>query len=90
MTIHTNDCKKAIVTWIKANPGHVARQFYQPGDVKSFEHDATLEKNWKRETKEKDGNLTVREFDCRPYDDQLRATVWDDGNKIVRLVISGE
>lgn len=36
------------------------------------------------------GGLTKRSFDCRPYDSQLRAYVYDDGEKIVKINVQGE
>jgi hypothetical protein len=57
-------------------------------------------KNWKRIEKEKahgpfswgdpPGAKWRRGFDCRPFDDQLRAYVWDDGNQIIKVQIMGE
>jgi len=33
---------------------------------------------------------TCRAFDCRPYEDQLRAYVWDDGATILAVEVQGE
>ena len=98
MSVKSADCKKAIVDWIKAHPGHVSSQFNPPEP----EIDALKEKNWKRENKRICTDLDVmvnpklkvgmveRMFDCRPYDDQLRAYTYDDGEKIIYLVVQGE
>lgn len=34
--------------------------------------------------------LTERSFNCNPYDDQLRAYVYDDGTQIVDIRVQGE
>lgn len=98
MAVTTSDCKKAIVAWIKSHPGHVSSQFDPP----ESEVPALDEKNWKRESKRKCSTIDSlanpklqpgmyeRSFDCRPYDDQLRAYTYDDGNRIVYLVVQGE
>lgn len=88
--ITTKDCKDAIIKFVLNNPGHVARQF-SPAEN---EDPAKKVSNWKRISKSvekrNNGNVYVREFDCVPYDDQLRATVWDDGEQILRVFIEGE
>lgn len=68
--ISSNDCKAAIVAYLKTKPGYVAAQFVDAPtkeDVAAFESYAHLEKNWKRFEKEnqKDG-LIRRGFDCKP------------------------
>lgn len=92
--ISSNDCKAAIVAYLKTKPGYVAAQFVDAPtkeDIAAFESYAHLEKNWKRFEKEnqKDG-LIRRGFDCKPFDDQLRAYTWDDGNKILKISVEGE
>jgi len=42
------------------------------------------------ESKEYPGSKYIREFDCVPYDDQLRARVYDDGSKILHVVVECE
>lgn len=90
MSIKTADCKKAIVNWIKAHPGHVSKQFDPPEQ----EGPAQLEKNWKRIYKQRANhpfnNCYERGFDCVPYDDQLRAYTIDDGEKIIHIIVQGE
>lgn len=51
----------------------------------------TNPKNWKRHTKYKDssGNI-IRIFDCRPFDDQLRAYVTERDGKIIETYVTGE
>lgn len=86
MSIRTKDCKEAIVDHIKNNTGCVSSQFVPPED----EGPAKLLSNWKRFEKYKQDGETVRGFNCTPYDDQLRAYVYDNGDKIVRIEILGE
>jgi hypothetical protein len=97
MSISTADCKQAIVDFIRLNPGHVSSQFCDvaPNDISTFEAQATKTNNWKRFEKERVTHgqfkgMTRRGFNCNPYDDQLRAYVWDDGNTILRISIEGE
>lgn len=86
--IGTDECKKFIADLVLANPGLVAKEF-SPADPQA-EQMASVPKNWSRTSKSKDGKLSVREFDCKPLDDQLRAYVYDDGTKIVKVEIDGE
>ena len=102
MKVTTADCKRAIVEWVKQHPGHVRDQFVYPeghpyydpdedGDGESFsEEAATIERNWKRMSKERYGSETVRGFDCDPYEAQLRAYVTDDGTRITSITVQGE
>ena len=87
MSIATADCKAEIVKIVIADPSIVEDQF----DEGESADEAKIEKNWKRIMKENmsDGN-TMRIFDCRPYEDQLRAYVIDDGTKIISVDICGE
>lgn len=86
--IGTDECKSLIADLILANPGLVAKEF-SPVDAQA-EQQASIPKNWSRTGKEKDGKNNLREFDCKPLDDQLRAYVTDDGAKIIKVVIQGE
>jgi len=92
MKISTETCKKAIVEFVKNNNGYISNLF--AGD-KVDESLACKESNWKREIKRTCDfgthvGKTVREFDCRPFDSQLRAYVYDDGKEIIALEILGE
>lgn len=52
---------------------------------------AGSQKYWARHSKETLRNgQTCRCFNCNPFDDSLRAYVWDDGNTILRINIEGE
>lgn len=96
MTVSSEDCKKAIVNTVLDNPGLVAKNFvntsgYEAHEIDDFEAGAMKTKNWKRFEKEVEPNgLTRRGFDCKPYDDQLRAYTWDNGDKILKVSIEGE
>ena len=80
--------KKIIVEWVAAHPGCVSSQF----DGGIDEAPALLEKNWKRMSRKRDEKFIVRSFDCRPYDDQLRAYVItnDADETVISVVIQGE
>lgn len=90
MKITTQHCKEAIVKFILDNPGYVSDQFDPP----ESEEPAKLVSNWKRYNKiieyRKGKAITVRSFDCKPYDDQLRATVYADEDQILDVYVQGE
>lgn len=46
--------------------------------------------NWKRIAKNKESDYVVRCFDCRPFDDQLRAYVYSRNNNIYKINLEGE
>jgi hypothetical protein len=82
----TNDCKLAIIAAVKADPEHVQRQFTERVDISP----ALIEGNWKRLSKVNlASGIVRREFDCKPYDDQLRAIVIESNGKL-SVVIQGE
>lgn len=96
--IDTAMCKDAIVAFVRANPGLVSTEFCGDGpdevipctEIAKMDADASNLKNWKRHSKEKYGKGNVRTFDCTPFDDQLRAYVYDDGLKITKIIVLGE
>lgn len=87
--ITTELCKQLICDIVMVNDGAVEAQF--DSDFYAG-HIAIFPENWKRREKrtDKKTKITVREFDCTPFDDQLRAYVTDDGTKITEVYISGE
>ena len=87
----TELCKTAIVDFLKQRPGHVAAQFVdtEGKSVEEFESDALQPKNWRRMSKTGSGQV-IREFDCKPYDDQLRARVVTDQDQITLVEVFGE
>lgn len=89
MKISTQQCKEAIIQFVLDNPGHVSKQFIPMEN----EEPAKKISNWKRISKtigkHNDKVVCVREFDCAPYDDQLRATTWDNGEQILDILIEG-
>ncbi len=90
--ITSDDCKTAIVEWVKDHPGCILELFGDDvEDKNTFEEPALQEKNWKRISKEKDLSGYVRVFDCKPYDDQVRAYVYEDKrNFIYDICVVGE
>jgi hypothetical protein len=93
--INTDLCKRAIVNLILNSDNIVAKQFgftsKHQVEIDEFEADAMKVKNWKRFEKVSEQNGLVRRgFDCKPYDDQLRAYTWDNGTDILRVEIVGE
>jgi hypothetical protein len=74
-----------------------------PNNIQDVIKQAGNINNWKREEKtmvpsvnqvygfaNEKNIITLRTFDCRPFDDQLRAYVWDNGTDILKVKISGE
>lgn len=93
--ITTQICKDSIVAHLLSTPGSIQSQFTEQID-ESLAHKPS---NWKRIIKRKvdpyeaqvfPGSTHVREFDCVPFDDQLRAVVIDDGNRILHISVSDE
>jgi hypothetical protein len=84
----TAQCKELIVDFCKKNPDHIRKQFVdEEVDIISCQSVS----NWKRMSKEKDeGGNVVRGFDCKPYDDQLRAYVTTKDDVVIELVVQGE
>ena len=90
MSISSQDCKEAIIEFCKMNKQYICSQFIPQLNEELFIL-TTLTKNWKRETKEiRDDGITIRMFDCRPFDDQLRAYVKSNDNVIFQVEVIGE
>lgn len=84
------DCVKAIVD-LATKDG--AALFYKAFEEPATEEDLknmTNPKVWKRITKTTTGDVVERTFDCRPYEDQLRAVVQEKAGVIISVVIQGE
>lgn len=92
MPITTEDCREAIVEACRTRAPALRAQFSPP--LTDVQWQAALNpKNWKRVSKRKgdsEEGTWVREFDCRPFDDQLRATVQSTDDHIYRVMISAE
>jgi hypothetical protein len=87
MSIDTKACKEAIVKSAATDPQRIQALFVDTVPVEP----AKLQKNWVRIYKERQADgTTMRTFDCKPYDDQLRAYVVDDGQNILSVSIEGE
>lgn len=87
--ITTEDCKRAIVEFIANNRGIVCREFTGNNGL-DFELPALDAQNWKRISKRRVVSTTVRDFDCKPYGDQLRACVYECNGIITRVEVHGE
>lgn len=89
MPITTNDCKAALVAHCVLRQSEIRTYFYPnltPEVVaKTFEP-----KNWKRESKSTTDGITLREFDCRPFDSQLRGYVYATETSIVSIEVYAE
>jgi hypothetical protein len=89
MSIGTEECKQAIIDYCQAHKQEICVQFDPPLDDKQFAQ-TLLVKSWKRFSKTEDGGIIERAFDCRPFDDQLRAYVRASKTAIYSVVVQGE
>ena len=91
--ITTEVCKGVIVEWCKANRIYISSQFVEPLSEEMLSK-AEDPRNWKRISKATayGGEGIEREFDCRPFDDQLRAIVLSDieDKKLLSVIVQGE
>jgi len=91
----TAQAKQLIVEFVKNNLDYVAAQFVlEPGQTPSTKEEllqmASNVKDWKRRGKRFGfirANTWCRDFDCTPFDDQLRAYVTTDAKDEVVLSI---
>ena len=92
MSITTKDCREAIVEECRRRAPALRAQFTP--SLTDTQWNAALDpKNWKRESKrrgEAEEGTWEREFDCRPFDSQLRATVQSTDEHIYRVMVSAE
>jgi len=86
--MNTAECKELIVKWCQKNEDFICEQF-SPRLTHSQFLLSTKEANWKRIIKTKDGNDIERVFDCKPFDDQLRAYVVELNGKVT-IQVQGE
>lgn len=84
----TETIRSKIADYVKENEDKISVLFVNTVDVEP----AKQAKNWKRMTKRREGPTWVREFDCKPYDDQLRAIVVSNHSDVVveELYLRGE
>lgn len=93
-SIDSAACKATIVEYLKNRRQELDAEFDAPLTDEEFQ--ATLtEKNWKRISKQifdVNPKRYERIFDCRPFDDQLRAYVYTDENdtNITSIYVTGE
>lgn len=83
--ITTKDCKEAIIEFVNSNKAYC--ESLPPIRHLSTSTPMYETKNWKRVCKEVGDKFTVRTFDCRPYNDRLRAYVTDDGTTIIKVEV---
>ena len=86
--ITTAQCKEQISKWCQQNEDFVCNEF-SPKLTHSQFLLSTKEANWKRMSKTKNGNEIERVFDCKPFDDQLRAYVVELNGKVT-IQVQGE
>lgn len=88
MKITSEACKLLITEWCRNNSDYISNQFIPPENPS----ESFLEKNWKRIYKTKIKEGIERGFDCKPYNDQLRAIIITNSKdeNVISLVIQGE
>jgi hypothetical protein len=89
MKVTSKDCKEFLVQWVQKNQPIVAAQFIPSLDANQFKL-ACNPNNWKRIEKYKSGDVVVRIFDCKPFDDQLRGTVIEKNGLLIDAEAHGE
>jgi len=86
--MNTAECKELIVKWCQQNEDFVCNEF-SPKLTHSQFLLSTKETNWKRISKTKDSYGIERVFDCKPFDDQLRAYAVELNGKVT-ISVQGE
>ena len=89
MKVTSEMCKQDILSWCKLHEYDIRVQFHPV-----LTHEKYLEildvSKWKRMSKENIGEAILRIFDCRVFDDQLRAHVWERNGKVDSIIVRGE
>jgi len=85
--INTKLCKDQIVEWCKNNPQNIRHAFCQSLSKEELEESTNIN-NWKRTAKVKVNDGILREFNCVPFDDQLRAYVKTDKTDSVFISVT--
>lgn len=90
--VNSEECKKRIYLTALTDWDRISKLFDPP--LQLNDTNKIIPKNWKRISKETVVNngikSTTRCFDCKPFDDQLRAYVESDDNRIISITIEGE
>lgn len=86
----TEECKKFITELITLNPGNIGPMFGNPTAPLCLGIASHTPKNWKRQSKAKEGKLNERLFSCEIPQGVLVAYVYDDGNQMVHVRIAAE
>lgn len=84
--ISSKDCTCAILNFVNENKEYCKSLFSYDFLVSPLYEI----KNWKRIHKETNNSITTRTFDCKPYDNQIRAYVTDNGIEILSVIIKDE
>lgn len=85
----TEDCKKLIEQQCANEWERIRNEFSPP--LLPEDVCKTKAKNWRRIIKETNSFVVSRVFDCRPFDDQLRAYVdWEERYHEVTISIQTE
>jgi len=88
--VTTADCVKAIVDLAKKDGANLFYKAFEETASAADLKNITNPRTWKRITKYSDGDTIERTFDCKPYEDQLRAVVKEKAGVITSVVIQGE
>ena len=91
MKITSNECKEAIVEYVKKHPGCIKKEYFDPDSIDESKAYAT--KNWKRfQIENISENRIRRGFQCISYGDgdELRAYTIDNKSAILKVEIYGE
>lgn len=85
----SSDCKKIIEQQCIIEWERIRSEFVPPLTIEDV--DKTKAKNWRRISKETKNLVISRVFDCRSFDDQLRAYVdWNEQSKQITISIETE
>jgi hypothetical protein len=82
--MNSEEIKKLIPSWLDYPLVERLRKEFELSK-EDFDKKAKNPKKWKRIVKEKRGELTLRIFDCKPFDDQLRLYVITEREKIIKI-----
>jgi hypothetical protein len=91
MKITSNECKEAIVEYVRKNPGCIKKEYSDPNSI--IESKAYDIKTWRRfEIEKLSENIFRRGFQCISYGDgdELRAYTIDNKSEILKVEICGE
>jgi len=97
--LSTQDCKEALIKYLTPAMVYELKKEFTNNDHAMIDTESVKISNWKRTSKsrvEHDTNAPLgsieRTFDCKPFDDQLRAYVYTDSKDeiILSIIVQGE